>query len=74
MSIYCPHIWHRFTIQGHCEECRPDLHYVSSVLMARHARLEDEFFKQTGKKALDAWYEFEAFVDRTVSNQSEGVQ
>jgi len=45
-------------------DCAPNLHQSFNDGMARQAALEDAFERETGKRALDAWYEFEEFAER----------
>jgi len=51
------------TIRGLCWDCAPELHDAFNDGMVRHAALEAEFTRITGKTALENWYEFEAFLD-----------
>lgn len=61
---YCPHFATAFTVCGFCKACAPDLHGNYERAFAATTDMCDRFERETGKSALSAWSEFEAFVDQ----------
>lgn len=53
-----------FTIRGRCNECDPELHEADRTAMAYISEVEYIYTAETGKRALQSWHEFEAWMER----------
>jgi predicted ATP-dependent serine protease len=53
-----------FTIRGRCEDCDPELHEADRTAMAYISEVEYIYTAETGKRALQSWHEFEAWMER----------
>jgi hypothetical protein len=56
-------------IQGFCKECKPDLHREFDWWMSFMEKKENEFEKQTGKRPLEVWYEFEEWLQKNITEE-----
>lgn len=55
---------HAFLIRGSCEWCEPELHRTHRERMEAGAKLDAAYFTETGKRPLEDWYAFEAWLER----------
>ena len=56
-------------IQGFCKQCEPRLHFHHRLGMRVQSTLSKMFEQKTGKKPLDAWYEFETFAANAIQSK-----